>query len=100
MIYLKTQGVKTPLSANYFILEKPPIRHIILFSSFKIGTSSTGFKKLLMDYIYVAYMYIIVYRYGIAVLLSKDVPDTEFTGYPACRISGNSKSRIPDLRLN
>ena len=26
------------------------------------------------------------------------MPDTEFTGYPACRISGNSKSRIPDIR--
>ena len=29
---------------------------------------------------------------------SKDVPDIEFAGYPACRISGNSKSRIPDIQ--
>ena len=29
---------------------------------------------------------------------TKDVPDIEFTGYPACRISGNSKSWIPDMR--
>jgi len=26
------------------------------------------------------------------------VPDIEFAGYPACRISGRSKSRTPDIR--
>jgi len=29
---------------------------------------------------------------------SRDVPDIEFARYPACRISGRSKSRIPDIR--
>ena len=32
-------------------------------------------------------------------LNDKDGPDIEFAGYPAGRISGNSKSRIPDIRL-
>jgi len=35
---------------------------------------------------------------GKRILTSRDVPDTEFAGYPACRISGKSKSRIPDIR--
>jgi len=29
---------------------------------------------------------------------SRDVPDIEFAGYQACRISGRFKSRIPDIR--
>ncbi len=28
---------------------------------------------------------------------TKDFPDIEFTGYPACLISGDSKSRIPEI---
>jgi hypothetical protein len=28
----------------------------------------------------------------------RDAPDTDFTGYRASRISGQSKSRIPDIR--
>ena len=35
---------------------------------------------------------------GSTMLESKDVPDIEFAGYPACRISGDSKSRILDIR--
>jgi len=31
------------------------------------------------------------------ILIDRDVPDTEFAGYPACRISGRSKSRISGL---
>jgi len=33
-------------------------------------------------------------------IITRDVPDTEFAGYPACRISGRSESRIPDIRLD
>jgi hypothetical protein len=31
-------------------------------------------------------------------IFSRDAPDTVFAGYPAGRISGLSKSRIPDIR--
>jgi len=36
--------------------------------------------------------------FPIGFVLIRDVPDIEFAGYPACRISGRSKSRIPDIR--
>jgi hypothetical protein len=32
------------------------------------------------------------------VVFDRDAPDTAFAGYPADRISGQSKSRIPDIR--
>jgi hypothetical protein len=32
------------------------------------------------------------------VIISRDAPDTVFAGYPAGRISGLFKSRIPDIR--
>ena len=32
------------------------------------------------------------------ILVTRDVPDIDFAGYPANRISGNSKNRIPDIR--
>jgi hypothetical protein len=31
-------------------------------------------------------------------MVSRDAPDTVFAGYPAGRISGSYKSRIPDIR--
>jgi hypothetical protein len=34
------------------------------------------------------------------VIKTRDAPDTVFAGYPAGRISGYSKSRIPDIRTD
>jgi hypothetical protein len=36
--------------------------------------------------------------YQLHLIYFRDAPDTVFAGYPACRISGSSKSRIPDIR--
>jgi hypothetical protein len=37
---------------------------------------------------------------SVPVLQNRDAPDTDFAGYPVCRIYGQSKSRIPDFRLD